>query len=79
MAIHKVSDMALIAPLFEGWHEKLVCSTLDGCMGCAWTNDGHTAAQIVNGDFGFFAHGSPYVSIYHIRSLKTFGITGHFY
>ncbi len=56
--LHEITEMSRIAPLFAGWDEKLVRSTLDGCMGRAWANESHTAAQIVNGDFAFYA-GDP--------------------
>lgn len=55
MGIHRVTDMATIAPLFDGWPENLARSTLDGCMGEAYANDTLTAAQIVNADFSFLA------------------------
>ena len=51
----RVSDMSLIAPLFEGWPENLARSTLDGCMGEAYANPAHTAALVVNGDIAFLA------------------------
>ena len=54
-SLYRVSDMSLIAPLFEGWPENLACSTLDGCMGEAYANPAHTAALVVNGDIAFLA------------------------
>ena len=55
MSIRQSSEMEAIAPLFAGWPENLVKSTLDGCMGCAFANGGYTAARIENGDFVFLA------------------------
>lgn len=55
MGVVRVGDRAAIAPLFAGWQENLIRSTLDGCMGNAFTNEAFTAAQIVNGDFAFLA------------------------
>jgi GNAT superfamily N-acetyltransferase len=56
-------DTALIqkiAPLFSGWNETLIWSVLQGHMGYALANDdaNPTAAQLVLGDFCFFA-GEP--------------------
>jgi len=52
-----------IAPLFSGWNETLICSVLEGHMGYAIADrdDAPTAAQIVLGDFCFFA-GKPSIS-----------------
>lgn len=55
----KVSEehRKLLAPLFEGWQETLIWSCLQGEMGAAWS-DGNIppqAAQIITGDFYFFA------------------------
>lgn len=49
-----------IAPLFAGWDETLIWSVLEGHMGYAITDhdDAPTAAQVVLGDFCFFA-GKP--------------------
>lgn len=55
MPIERLSDAAPVAPLFKGWPETLIRSALDGCMGCAYANPARTVAQIVNGDFVFFA------------------------
>ena len=50
----------LLAPLFEGWQETMIWSFLQGHMGFALTDNeaAPTAAQIVVGDFCFFA-GQP--------------------
>lgn len=52
--------LARIAPLFAGWEETMISSCLAGCMGYAIADDDKhpTAAQIVVGDFCFFA-GKP--------------------
>jgi len=55
MGIHRAMDRAILEPLFADWPENLVRSTLDGCMGEAYVNDTHTAAQVVNADFSFLA------------------------
>lgn len=49
--------MKNIAPLFEGWDETLIWSCLQGHMGRAWADDVDmpSAAQIITGDFCFFA------------------------
>ncbi|MEM1485733.1 GNAT family N-acetyltransferase [Oscillospiraceae bacterium PP1C4] len=50
-------NMAHIAVLFEGWDETLIWSCLQGYMGKAWADFARnpTSAQIVVGDFCFFA------------------------
>lgn len=50
----------MLAPLFEGWQETMIWSYLQGHMGYALTDneEAPTAAQIVVGDFCFFA-GEP--------------------
>lgn len=55
-----MTDREKIAPLFSGWDETLICSCLQGHMGYALANDAEapSAAQIVMGDFCFFA-GAP--------------------
>ena len=47
----------LLAPLFEGWEETLIWSCLQGEMGTAWSDGKNPprAAQIIIGDFCFFA------------------------
>lgn len=55
MPVERVPDPAAVAPLFEGWPETLIRATLEGCMGCAYANPARTAAQIICGDFVFFA------------------------
>ncbi|GGE70480.1 GNAT family N-acetyltransferase [Priestia taiwanensis] len=46
-----------IAPMFEGMLDTLILSCLQGHMGTAWVNDvdNPTAAQIIVGDFAFYA------------------------
>ena len=53
-------DVQKIAPFFSGWEETLIWSCLQGCMGYAIADDNEnpTAAQIIVGDFCFFA-GTP--------------------
>lgn len=55
-----MTDVHKIAPFFSGWEETLIWSCLQGCMGYALVDDHEnpTAAQIVVGDFCFFA-GTP--------------------
>lgn len=55
-----MADMHKIAPIFSGWQETLIWSCLQGCMGyvVADDNENPSAAQIVVGDFCFFA-GTP--------------------
>lgn len=52
-----MKDMPKIAPLFYGSSHTLTLSCLQGYMGRAWTNDldNPISAQIVVGDFCFFA------------------------
>lgn len=49
--------MFRIAPIFEGCKETLIWSCLQGYMGDAWTDDieDPKSAQIITGDFCFFA------------------------
>lgn len=56
----KVMDMNKITPLFAGWNETIIWSCLQGYMGHAMPDDeeNHSAAQIIVGDFCFFA-GEP--------------------
>ena len=53
-------DIHKIAPFFSGWEETLIWSCLQGCMGYAIADniENPSAAQIVIGDFCFFA-GTP--------------------
>jgi GNAT superfamily N-acetyltransferase len=53
----KKGDMYRIAPIFDGWDETLLWSCLQGYMGNAWADDIHNpkSAQIITGDFCFFA------------------------
>jgi GNAT superfamily N-acetyltransferase len=53
-------DLNKIAPFFCGWNETLIWSCLQGCMGYAIADDEQnpSAAQIIVGDFCFFA-GKP--------------------
>ena len=50
-------EMYRIAPIFEGWNETLLWSCLQGYMGNAWADDlqNPKSAQIITGDFCFFA------------------------
>lgn len=50
-------EMIKIAPLFAGTKETLIWSCLQGHMGNAWTDciENPTCAQVVTGDFCFFA------------------------
>jgi len=52
--------LSKVAPLFTGWDETLIWSCLQGCMGYIIADDeiSPSAAQIVIGDFCFFA-GQP--------------------
>lgn len=51
------SDLKKIEPLFRGWNETMIWSCLQGYMGAAWADseDAPDSAQIVTGDFCFFA------------------------
>lgn len=53
-------NMEKAARLFSGWNETMVWSCLQGCMGYLLADDDENpiAAQIVSGDFCFFA-GTP--------------------
>ncbi|WP_040196420.1 GNAT family N-acetyltransferase [Candidatus Soleaferrea massiliensis] len=68
MHIVKPEDMHRIAPLFEGWKETMIDSCLQGLMGSAWTDDleAPQSAQIVVGDFCFFAGRPDTTFIRHI-------------
>jgi GNAT superfamily N-acetyltransferase len=50
-------DMYKIAPIFDGWNETLLWSSLQGYMGNAWADNlkDPKSAQIIIGDFCFFA------------------------
>lgn len=54
------ADIRKIAPFFSGWEETLIWSCLQGYMGyvIADDNENPSAAQLVIGDFCFFA-GNP--------------------
>ena len=60
----KKDEMNQIAPLFNGWNETLLWSCLQGYMGNAWADDRENprSAQIITGDFCFFA-GVPNVEL----------------
>jgi len=60
----KKEEMYKIAPLFDGWDETLLWSCLQGYMGNAWADDIQSpkSAQIVSGDFCFFA-GIPNIDL----------------
>lgn len=53
----KKNQMKQIAPLYDGIQETLIWGCLDGSMGRAFTDNSEhpKAAQIVSGDFCFFA------------------------
>lgn len=56
----EILDKSKIADLFAGWEETLIWSCLQDCMGRAYadTEEDPQSAQIVVGDFCFFA-GNP--------------------
>ena len=56
----EILDKSKIADLFAGWEETLIWSCLQDCMGRAYadTEEDPQSAQIVVGDFCFFA-GKP--------------------
>jgi GNAT superfamily N-acetyltransferase len=56
--------MNCIAQLFEGWEETLIWSCLQGYMGNAWADNSENpqSAQIITGDFCFFA-GIPNIEL----------------
>lgn len=60
----KIMELEKIAPLFLGWEETLIWSCLQGCMGYAISDNEEqpSAAQIVVGDFCFFA-GKPNIEL----------------
>lgn len=60
----KKEDMYRITPIFEGWNETLLWSCLQGYMGNAWTDaiQNPKSAQIITGDFCFFA-GAPNIKL----------------
>ena len=60
----KKEDMYRIAPIFDGWNETLLWSCLQGYMGKAWADDiqNPKSAQIITGDFCFFA-GVPNIEL----------------
>lgn len=57
MAVHRITDMKQVAPLFDGWDETFIWSCLQGYMGAAYADQLHSpaSAQIINGDFCLFA------------------------
>jgi len=60
----KKEDMYKINPIFDGWNETLIWSCLQGYMGNAWADDiqNPKSAQIITGDFCFFA-GVPNIEL----------------
>lgn len=66
----KKEDMIKIAPLFDGWNETMVWSCLQGCMGNAWADniENSKSAQIITGDFCFFA-GIPNIEL--VRNIPS--------
>lgn len=57
MVFVEKNQMMRIAPLFRGWNETMVWSCLQGYMGNAWADEirNPVSAQIITGDFCFFA------------------------
>ncbi|MDV3425658.1 MAG: GNAT family N-acetyltransferase [Bacillota bacterium] len=57
MSVYEISDTKCLEKLFEGWQETLIWSCLQGCMGRAYADNitSPKSAQIVTGDFCFFA------------------------
>jgi GNAT superfamily N-acetyltransferase len=55
-----INDRERLWKLFDGWEETMIWSCLQGHMGDAWADDRENpkSAQIINGDFCFFA-GEP--------------------
>lgn len=51
----KKNELINIEHLFQDWDETLIWSCLQGCMGQAWTDNNFQVAQIIIGDFFFFA------------------------
>jgi len=68
--IHKLSlqEMLYITPLFQGWNETMIWSCLQGYMGKAYVSDSMnpSAAQVIVGDFCFFAGAADKKLVYHI-------------
>ncbi|MDP4145475.1 MAG: GNAT family N-acetyltransferase [Bacillota bacterium] len=60
----KEEDLYRITPIFDGWNETLLWSCLQGYMGNAWADDieNPKSAQIITGDFCFFA-GTPNIEL----------------
>ncbi len=67
----KREDRYKITPIFDGWNETLIWSCLQGYMGNAWANDIQSpkSAQIITGDFCFFA-GVPNVEL--VRNIPEY-------
>jgi hypothetical protein len=55
MAIHRVTDMARVAPLFAGWPDYLFRAVLEGEMGEAYATLDDTAALLHVADLAFLA------------------------
>jgi GNAT superfamily N-acetyltransferase len=57
MSVYEISDTKCLEKLFEGWQETLIWSCMQGCMGRAYADNitDPKSAQIVTGDFCFFA------------------------
>ena len=51
------SEAGILAPLFSSFHDHLLHSYLDGCMGQGWADDPVSPkwGKVVVGDFGFLA------------------------
>ncbi|MBP3540615.1 MAG: GNAT family N-acetyltransferase [Clostridia bacterium] len=53
--IHQLADPAAAAPLFSGWDETLILSSLSGMMGAVWMDDDMPdSAMCILGDFAFY-------------------------
>ena len=54
--IQRLADPAAAAPLFSGWDETLILSSLSGTMGSVWMDDDMPdSALCILGDFAFYA------------------------
>jgi GNAT superfamily N-acetyltransferase len=69
-------QMDKIAPLFAGWNETPIWSVLQGHMGRAWADelDKPRAAQVIVGEFCFFAGEANVALVQHIPADFTYGI-----
>lgn len=77
MSITEVTyeEMSRIVPLFEGWQETIIWSCLQGYMGNAFVaDDKYSSAQVVVGDFCFFAGVPNEELVKHIPEREKRGI-----